>query len=81
MSELAKLRSTSFDKATIGFRFARAALIDPGFKAKLPEAYRRLEARRSTNFPDKFLVPFGPLFRDLERRVESVLRGWREPEQ
>jgi hypothetical protein len=33
VSELAKLRCTSFDKAAMGFTFARAALIDPAFKA------------------------------------------------
>ncbi len=38
VSELAKLRGTSFDKAAIGFRFARAALIDPKFK---PEQQHR----------------------------------------
>jgi hypothetical protein len=51
VTELAKLRGTSLDKAAKGFAFARAALIDPAFKAKLAEVHRRLEARRSTNIP------------------------------
>ncbi len=76
VNELSKLRGTSFDKAATGFRFARAALIDPAFKAQLAKVHRRLRTRRSTNIPDKLLVPIGPLFRDLERRAESVLRGW-----
>jgi hypothetical protein len=46
VSELAKVRSTSFDKAATGFTFARAALIDPAFKERLAEVHRRLETRR-----------------------------------
>ena len=80
VSELAKLRGTSFDRAAIGFKFARAALIDPRFKAKLAEVHRRLEARRKTDVPRKLLVPISPLFRDLEREAEAVLSGWRKPE-
>ncbi len=44
VSEPAKLRRTSFDRAAIGFRLARAALIDPKFKAKLLDLYRRPQA-------------------------------------
>jgi hypothetical protein len=77
VSELAKLRGTSFDKAATGFEFARAALIDPAFKARLGEVHRRLEARRKTDLPRKLLAPIAPLFRDLERDAETVLRGWK----
>ncbi len=44
VSELSKLRGTSFDKAAKGFSFARAALIDPAFRAQLTEMHRRLVA-------------------------------------
>lgn len=80
VEELAKIRGTSLDKAAKGFAFARAARIDPKFRAKLAEVHRRLEARRKTNMPRQLLVPIGPLFCDLERRADSVLRGWREME-
>ncbi len=80
VSELAKYRGTSFDKAAIGFSFARAALIDPAFKAKIAEVHRRLEARHKTDLPRKLLAPIAPLFRDLEREAEMVLSGWREPD-
>lgn len=80
VSELAKYRGTSLDAAAKGFAFARAALIDPAFKAKLARVHRRLEARRLNNIPAKLLMPIGPLFRDLERQADAVLRGWREPE-
>jgi hypothetical protein len=78
-SELAKLRGTSFDKAATGFTFARAALIDPAFKARLAEVHRRLEACRSTKLPAKLLAPVAPLFRDLERQADAVLSGWKAP--
>ena len=80
VSELAKLRGTSFDKAATGFTFARAALIDPAFKARLAEVHRRLEARRSTALPTKLLAPVARRLRDLERDAEAVVSGWREPE-
>ena len=70
-SELAELRGTSFDKAAIGFTFARAALIDPAFKARLAEVHRRLEARRSTTLPTNLLAPVARLLRDLERAAEA----------
>jgi len=80
VSELARLRGTSFDKAATGFTLARAALIDPPFKARLAEVHRRLEARRSTTLPTKLLAPVARLLRDLERDAEAVVSGWREPE-
>ena len=80
VSELANLRGTSFDKAATGFVFARAALIDPRFKARLAEAHRRLEVRRSTMLPRNLVAPVARVLRDLERDAETVVRGWREPE-
>jgi len=51
VTELAKHRGRSFDQAAKGEAFARAALIDPTFKAKLAEVYQRIEARRATKIP------------------------------
>ena len=79
VTELAKHRGQSFDQAAKGEAFAHAALIDPTFKAKLAEVYQRIEARRATKIPDRLLVPIGPLFRDIEREAEAVLRGWKAP--
>ena len=53
VTELARFRGTSFDQADKGLAFARAALIDPAFKARLAEVHRRLEARRATDLPAK----------------------------
>jgi hypothetical protein len=80
VTELARFRGTSFDKSAKGHAFARAALIDPAFKARLAEVHRRLEVRRSTKEPRRLLAPIAPLFRDLERDAEVVLSGWRAPE-
>ena len=77
VTELARFRGTAFDKTSKGTTFARAALIDPAFKARLVEVHRRLEARRATDLPAKLLVPIGPFFRDLERDAEAVLSGWK----
>jgi len=44
VTELAKYRGTAFDKTRKGAAFARAALIDPAFKARLVEIHRRLDA-------------------------------------
>ena len=51
VAEMARFRGTSFDKTAKGAAFARAALIDPAFKARLAEVHRRLLARRSTDMP------------------------------
>ena len=80
VTELAKHRGRSFDQEAKGEAFARAALIDPAFKAKLAEVYQRIEARRATKIPDRLLVPIGPLFRDLERHADLVLRRWKPSE-
>ena len=77
VTELAKYRGTAFDKAGKGTAFARAAMIDPAFKARLVEIHRRLDARRNTDIPVKMLAPLAPLFRDLERDAETVLSGWK----
>ena len=74
VTELAKYRGTNFDKTSTGTTFARATLIDPAFKTRVAEVHRRLEAQRATDLPPKLLVPIGPLFRDLERDAEAVLR-------
>jgi hypothetical protein len=80
VTELARFRGSAFDRVANGQAFARAALIDPAFKARLVEIHRRLEARRRTDIPRKMLAPLAPLFRDLERDAEAVLSGWRKPE-
>lgn len=66
VDELAKHRGKTVNKVATGSAFARAALVDPAFKAKLVEIHRRLEARRKTDIPRKLLAPLAPLFRDLE---------------
>jgi hypothetical protein len=73
VTELARFRGTAFDKASQGSTFARAALIDPAFKARLTEIHRRIEARRVTDIPRKILAPLAPLFRGLERDAEWIL--------
>ena len=70
VTELAKYRGTAFDKTGKGAAFARAALIDPPFKARLVEIHRRLEALRNTDLPRRMLAP---LLRELERNAEAVL--------
>jgi hypothetical protein len=80
VTEFARFRGTSFDQADKGLAFARAALIDPAFKVRLAEVYRRLETPRATKERSRLLAPSAPLFRDLERDAEAVLSGWREPE-
>ena len=77
VTEMAKRRGRSFDASTFAVTLARAALIDPAFKARLVEIHRRLEARRKTDMPAKMLAPLAPLFHDLERDAEAVLSGWR----
>jgi hypothetical protein len=77
VTELAKYRGRSFDKDTKRHMLARAALIDPAFKARLAEIHRRPGARRETDIPVKLLAPLAPLFRDLERDAEAGLSGWK----
>jgi hypothetical protein len=76
VEELAKIRAKSLDKKAKGFAFARAAVIDPNFKAKLLGVHRRLGVRRATKIPRQSSVPIGLLLlRDLERHAEVVLKG------
>ena len=75
VAELAKYRGTAFDKTRKGAAFARAALIDPAFKARLVEIHRRLEARRNWGPLRRMLAP---RLRDIERDAETVLSGWKQ---
>jgi hypothetical protein len=77
VAEMTRFRGRSFGKSAKGYAFARAALIDPAFKARLAEVHRQLVARRSSDMPRKLLAPIAPLFRDLERDAEAVLSGWK----
>lgn len=73
VDELAKHRCKTFNKLATGSMLARAALVDPAFKAKLVEIHRRLEARRKTHIPRKLLAPLAPHFRDLEFEAARIL--------
>ena len=73
VDELAKHRGKTFDKVAAGSTLARAALVDPAFKAKLMEIHRRLAARRNTDMPREVLAPLAPLFRDLEFAAARIL--------
>jgi hypothetical protein len=77
VTEMARYRGTSFDGAAKGAAFARVALIDPAFKAKLTEAHRRITAMRAIDMPRNLLAPIAPLLRDLERDAEVVLSAWK----
>jgi len=72
VTEFARCRGSAFNRVAKGHDFARAALIDPAFKARLAEVHRRLEARRATDIPRKMVAPLAPLFRDLERDAERI---------
>jgi hypothetical protein len=61
VAEMARFRGRSFGKSAKGYAFARAALIDSAFKARLAEVHRQLVARRSTDMPRKLLAPIAPL--------------------
>lgn len=73
VGELAKHRGKAFDRVATGSALARAALVDPAFKARLIEIHRRLEARRNTDISRKLLAPLAPLFRDLEFEAGRIL--------
>ena len=68
----------TFDKAAKGAALARAALIDPVFKARLSEVHRRLDVWRVTKEARWILQPIAPTLRDLERDAEMVLSAWKE---
>ena len=78
VSEMARLRGATFDGAAKGAAFARAALINPVFRARLSEVHQRLDVWRVIKEPRTILAPIAPLFRDLERDAEAVLSGWKE---
>ena len=70
VTEMAKYRGRSFDASACAVTLGRAALADRGFRARLAEIRRRIEARRKTDLPHALLAP---LFRDLERDAEWIL--------
>jgi len=78
VTEMARSRGTSFDKAAKGADLARAALIDPAFKARLAEAHRRLDVWRVVKETRWMLQPIAPALRELEREAEVVLSGWKK---
>jgi hypothetical protein len=71
--EIAKGRGRQFDTRAAALKLCRAALTDPGFRARLAEVHRRLEVQRASKEPRRLLVPIAPLFRDLERAAERIL--------
>jgi len=77
VTELARTRGAGFDKAAKGSDFARAALIDPAFKARLAEAHRRLGrvACDESVAHDPGANSTG--LHELEREAEIVLSGWK----
>ena len=72
---MTRFRGRFFGKSAERYAFARAALIDPAFKARRAEVHRQVVVRRSTDMPRKLLAPIAPLFRNLERDAEAVLSG------
>jgi len=79
VSELAKLRDASFDKAATGFTFA-AALVEPTFKERLTAVHRRLKVQRLMQSPAS-LALIASLFRDLEAAAETGISGLWEMEE
>ena len=73
VSEMARSRGAAFDGAAKGAAFARAALINPAFRARLSEVHQRLDVWRVTKEPRTILAPIAPLFHDLEADAEIVL--------
>jgi hypothetical protein len=70
VSEMAKYRGRSFDASACAVTLGRAAIADRGFRARLAEFHRRIQARRATGMPRNTLAP---LFRGLERDAEWIL--------
>ena len=79
VSAIAASRGKSFDAQATGGTFARAALRDATFKARLAEAHWRVVAQRAANVPRELLQPLAPLFRELEGDAESVLSRRQKP--
>jgi hypothetical protein len=78
VTQMARSRGAGFDGAAKGVAFARAALIDPVFRARLSEVHRRLDVWRVTKEPRTILGPITALFRDLERDADVVLSAWKK---
>jgi len=78
VTEMARSRGGAFDKEAKGANLARAALIDPAFKARISEVHRRLDVWRVMKESRAIMEPIAPLFRDLERDAEIVLSAWKE---
>ena len=72
-SEMARLRGAGFDAHAQARAFVRAAQLDADFRARVAEAARRIEARRSLNMARKLFLPVAALLRDLERDAETIL--------
>lgn len=72
-SEMAKFRGAGFDAHAQALAFVRAAQVDADFRARLADAARRIEARRSMTMLRKLLRPIAPMFRDLERDAAVIL--------
>jgi hypothetical protein len=73
VTEWARYRGATFETMARSTALARAALIDPEVKARIAEAHRRLEARRTDNLLRRIFRPT-PLFRDLEHEAERILK-------
>jgi hypothetical protein len=74
---MAQSRATSFYSVAKEAGFARAAFINPAFRARLAKAHRRLDVWRVTKEPRTILAPIAPVLRDLERDAEVVFSGRR----
>ena len=73
VTEMAKYRGRSFDASACAVALGRAAIADRGFRARLVEIHRRIEARRKTDLARGFPAPVASLLRDLERDAEWIL--------
>ena len=72
VSECAKYRSgTSFNTSVEGI--ARAALIDPRFRARVAAVHRRLKAQYATDIRHRMLASIALVLRDLEKDAEEIL--------
>ena len=71
VSECAKYRGTSFDTRAEGI--ARAAVIDPRFRARVAAVHRRLEAQYAADIPHRMLASIALVLSDLEKDAEGIL--------
>jgi hypothetical protein len=79
VSEMARSRGAAFDRAAKGADLARAALINPAFRARLTEVHRRLDVWHVMKASRTILAPIAPVLHELEREAEVVLSGWKTP--